>query len=418
MTVTRALVAAGTAFVIDAALFIAALVLSFVAFWTASGSGHPIAAIGENVAFAVATFSFGAVGALVAWRRPRNATGWVLMASGLSWQLNAFGHAYSALLALDPSAVARADLVSALTTWLWVPAVGLVATLVMQLFPDGRPLSRGWRPLVWLSLAALAITSITTALDPGPVTSASGESVPNPIGLAALDRLGPLLVIPFGLLLACIVASAASVIRRFWRSRGIERQQLRWLSAAAIWSAGLYLVTIVLSVRFEGGTSEAPPWLVVLQYVAVVSFATIPIAAAIAILRYRLYDIDIVIERTLVYGALTALLGATYVVSVIGMQTLLSPITTGNATAVVISTLLVAGLFQPLRARIRMVVDRRFYRARYDAQRTLDTFSRRLRDEVDLATIEGDLLGVVDGAMRPAGAWLWLRGKGATDRPS
>jgi len=187
---------------------------------------------------------------------------------------------------------------------------------------------------------------------------------------------------------------------RLRRARGIERQQLKWIAGAA----SLFAVAVVTAEPLFGGVAPVLGQLVILA-----TFCTIPIAAGIAILRHRLYDIDVIINRTLVYGSLTALLGGLYVALVLGLQVLLAPLTGTTTPAVALSTLAVAALFGPLRRRIQRVVDRRFYRSRYDAQRTLEAFATRLRDEVDLDSLTDALRAASQSTVRPASASVWLR---------
>lgn len=361
---------------------------------------------------AVATLSFVALGALIAFRRTRNPIGWVFIAAGFAWQVVAVVDAIGHLAAADPSMVPRADLAQALTAWLWVPGIGLVGTLLLQLFPDGRPTSPRWRPLAWTSGLALVASSLVVALSPGTLRSASGVEFPNPIGVEALGAVGPALYAPLVLLVVCILASAASMVHRFRRSRGIERLQLKWLATSAVVAASLYVsagLASLLSVSSDWLGTETPLWLGVLQTVAVFSFVLVPLATGVAIFRHRLYDIDVLIRRTLVYGALSAVLVAAYVGGVALFETVLAPITSGNGIAVAVSTLAVVALFQPLRGRIQEGVDRRFYRAKFDAERTLDAFASRLRDEVDLRALESELVTVVGETLRPASVSMWLR---------
>jgi hypothetical protein len=207
-----------------------------------------------------------------------------------------------------------------------------------------------------------------------------------------------------------MVASAVALVLRFRRSRGEERLQLKWLAAAAGTVASLYLVAMAGSLTYAFSDAKADPlWAQVLDQVALVSCGLIPIAIGIAILKHRLYDIDLIINRTLVYGGLTALLAATYFGIVVLLQGVI-PAAGDSDLTIAGSTLAVAALFRPLRARVQSFIDRRFYRRKVDAQRTLESFSSRLRDDVDLDHLSADLLGVVRDTLQPAHASLWLRG--------
>ncbi len=199
---------------------------------------------------------------------------------------------------------------------------------------------------------------------------------------------------------ALALIAAAALVFRFRRSRGVEREQLRWLMYTAAVSVGLLLI---------GFLTPPGPAAAVAQVASLAGIGLLPIAIGIAITRYRLYDIDVLIRRTLIYAVLSAVLLATYVAGVALLQTILAPLTAGSGVAVAISTLAVVALFQPVRTRIQATVDRRFYRAKYDAERTLDAFAARLRDEVDLAALRGELLGAVNDTVQPAHASVWLR---------
>ena len=265
--------------------------------------------------------------------------------------------------------------------WLWVPTVGLLGIYLILLFPDGRLPSKRWRPLAWLSGVMIVLLSITEGLAPGPLENQGG--VRNPFGLEALPWLVDVSYIILPLLPLCILASAVSMVLRFRRSRGEVRQQIKWVAFVASFSGLLYLIAMISQLVFVLNVSESggsiprfPWWAEVLFSVAVLGFAGVPVAIGFAVLKYRLYDIDVVINRTLVYGSLTAMLVALYFGSVAATQTILRALTGQTEQpqlAVVISTLLIAALFNPLRRRIQSFIDRRFYRKKYDAAKTLDT---------------------------------------------
>ena len=349
------------------------------------------------------------VGALIASHRPRNPIGWIYLA-GLT--LIAFGgsgnvseqYAYYALIT-RPGSLPAADWV------VWAGSVSLAigfATLVffsLLLFPDGRLPSPRWRPVAGAAVAAIALLCTGTALSPEDVLS-PGVIVASPIRLVEAGPLmdvlgGPIIgLFAIGVALACLAAPFV----RFRGTSGVERQQLKWFAYGAAWIPAVALVAIIGSLVAPGvaeSTAGANLW--------PLSVAGIPIATAVAILRLRLYDIDVLINRTLVYVALSAVLVAAYVIGVAAFQFLLSPFTAGSPIAVAASTLGVVALFQPLRRRIQTLVDRRFYRRRYDAERTLDAFTARLRDQVDLDALRGELLGVVADTLQPAQVSVWLR---------
>jgi hypothetical protein len=355
------------------------------------------------------------VGALIASRQPRNPVGWILLADGLLWKTTNMLDYYSVYGMAEPSSLPFALGAAGINNWLWVPSVGLLGTYVFLLFPDGRLPSRRWRPFAWLSGMMIASVSIGVALSPGPLQGLGG--VQNPFVLLK-PWMMPAFWASLLLLPLCMLASAASLVFRYRRSRGEERQQLKWIAFAAAFVGLSYMIAMVLSFIFPKSwfAPGSPLWLDLVAYEALLSFVAIPIAVGFAILKYHLYDIDLLINRTLVYGSLTATLALMYFGGVVGLQYVLRTLTgQGSTLAVVASTLAIAALFSPLRRRVQAVVDRRFYRRKYDAAKTLDAFSARLRKEMDLGTLTDDLVGVVGETMRPAHVSLWLRPETASE---
>ena len=353
------------------------------------------AAIAALDAFTLAVYA--ATGALVALRRPRNPIGWLLLAMAfwfgvlmLSDQL-----AWHGLLA-DGQLTAGTSRWFWVAGWAWVPAVVPIFTLVPQLFPTGAPLSPWWRGLVWAAVAAIGALVAGTALAPGSLESQ--PAVDNPYGLGRAAALAA--DVSFAIVAVIALASAASLAVRFRRARGVERQQIQWVWAAA----ALLVVCFVASALLDPIAGEALAWPVYL-----VGLLAIPLAVAVAILRYRLYDIGVVVNRALVYGALTTTLALAYLACVLLLQLLLRPLTEDSDIAVAGSTLAVAACFVPARRRIQKVVDRRFYRRRYDAARTLENFSGRLRDELDVDSLSSELRDVLADALQPAHVSVWLR---------
>ena len=356
---------------------------------------------------------FPVVGALIAARRPRNPIGWILLADGLLWNLSGMMDYYSAYGASRPASSPFAVGMATINNWLWVPAVGLLGTYTFLLFPDGKLPSRRWLPLAWLSGAMIVLVGLQVGFTPGQLEGLEG--VRNPWGVLVFPWMKsvPYLLIP--LFLLCMVLSVFSLVLRFRRSRGEKRQQIKWIAFGASLVGFLYLIAMIGSIVYPQATWFAPgspPWLIVLEYAALLSFPVIPTAIGFAVLRYRLYDIDLVINRALVYGSLTATLVLIYFGGVATIQTLFRTFTGQKQQpqlAVVISTLAIAALFNPLRHRIQAFIDRRFYRRKYDASRTLSAFSARLRDETDLEQLNTELLAVVRTTMQPEHATLWLR---------
>jgi hypothetical protein len=356
----------------------------------------------------VTFLAFPIVGALIASRHPQNPVGWICLAVGLIWMLILLGDSI-------PGSGPYPVTIDALTQWVWIPPVGLLGIYLILLFPDGKLPSRRWRPLAWLSGVVMVLASLGITFSPGPLEGHPG--VRNPLGLegapwVADATLGIILLLPL-----CILASASSLVMRYRSSGGEQREQIKWIAYSASVVGLLSLITMVSSLFsplspvawFAAGT---PLWLGLLQHAVLVSFTAVPIAVGFAVLKYRLYDIDVIINRTLVYGALTTLLAAVYFGGVTATQAIYRTLTGQEQQpqlAIVISTLVIAALFMPLRRRIQGFIDRRFYRSKYDAAKTLEAFSAKLRDETDLDALSDDLVGVVRETMQPAHVSLWLR---------
>jgi hypothetical protein len=268
-----------------------------------------------------------------------------------------------------------------------------VATFMLLLFPDGRLPSPRWRPAAWLVAAALTLVFLHSAFAPGRIADFPRD---NPLGLDGIaGEIAGWLSLALPLVSVAALASVASLVVRLRRSSGDERQQVKWLA-----TGGAVLFVGIVASNVPGGPGLLA---ILLGQMAVAA------AVGIAILRHRLYDIDVVINRTLVYGALTAALAAAYLGSVLLLQLALNPLTASSNLAIAGSTLAVAALFQPARRRIQAIVDRRFFRRKYDAARTLERFGAQLRDEVDLDALGDDLRAVVTETMQPAHVSLWLR---------
>ena len=288
-------------------------------------------------------------------------------------------------------------------SWWWLPILGLIFVFTPLLFPTGRLPSPHWRPVA--VSGALAITAVAVLGAVQPTLKLQNEEVylPNPVGLAGAPdpEDGALGAVLLGVLAACMVASVVSVVLRFRRSSGVERQQLKWFTYAAALMLVANVVTFTLLP--EGVASDVLFGL---------SIAFVPIAAGVAILRHRLYDIDRLINRTLVYATLTAVLGTVYAGAVLVLG--LFGGVGGDLPSWVVAgaTLAVAALFQPARRRIQAVVDRRFNRRRYDAARTVEAFSARLRDQIELDTLSAELLAGVEQTLEPTTVSLWLRPSG------
>ena len=363
----------------------------------------------------VPVLAFPIVGVLIASRRPRNPVGWICLAEGFLWMLLDLFDRYSVYGLAEPGSVPFPVAIAGLSQWLWVPTVGLLVIYLPLLFPDGRLPSRRWRPLAWLSGAVIVLASASSGLTPGPLPDLG--RVRNPFGLEGAPWVVDAASITLALLLLCILASALSLVLRYRRSRGEERQQIKWIAFAASF-VGLVFVSLMviwlivsyLAPQSWDSPDTEPFWVELLFYVWFLSFGGVPIAVGFAVLRHRLYDIDLIINRTLVYSTLTAMLVAVYLGGVVVLQYVFRELSGGESQlAIVASTLAIAALFNPLRKRVQAFVDRRFYRRKYDAAKTLTAFNARLREETDLGALSEELVGVVSETMQPAHVTLWLR---------
>ena len=380
------------------------VVLGLLLFWVAIGkTPDPFSPYLPNLC--VSALSLSTVGALIAYRRTGNPIGWLFCASGLLFGVQAFAGEY-ALYALF---VARSSLTGGvvswwLASWVWVAATQLVLFLFL-LFPDGRLLSPRWRIVAWLIAGGILLDAASFALVPGPLIESDTHGlapVQNPFGVGSAVRfLNSVGIVLNPILAVLVVAPIAALFLRFWRSTGEERQQIKWvIYAVAVLTVAITVVSIWPAL--DGSLIGTVLFLA--------GFLAIPTAVGIAILRYRLYDIDLIINRTLVYGSLTAMLVALYFGGIVALQRFFVALTGQQSTlAVVASTLLIAALFNPLRRRIQSFIDRRFYRRKYDAEKTLEAFSAKLREETDLDALNDDLVGVVRETMQPAHVSLWLR---------
>ena len=343
--------------------------------------------------FPLAYLAFAIVGATILSRRADNRIGWLAIGAGLGGSIVGLADSYARQ---PPGALGQG--------WAaWLAAVGFPATLgpiifVLLLFPSGRLASRRWRWVGWVTLIGVVSLTVGNAFTP---TFADYPGLANPLGIPAfeqslLDQGGA----GWFAVVAGAVLAAAGLAPRLRRATGVERQQLKWITYAATLHG---ISWILLAIDLPGALGDLA------KYVVFGTLTLIPLAAGIAILRYRLYDIDVVIRRTLVYAGVVAILAVAYVVLVLVLQGVLSRATGGQALPVALSTLATAALFGPVRAQVRAAVDRRFYRSRYDARRTVEAFAARLRDEVELEMVDAMLVAVARDALRPTSAGLWIR---------
>jgi hypothetical protein len=353
-------------------------------------------------------FAFSSVGALVASRRPGNSIGWLFLWGAFVWIAGELALEYAVYsLVTSPGTLPAGQWAA----WFGASARGvgwfLIVILLLLLFPNGRLPSSRWRPVLWGALVYIAFFALAVWLSPSSFDLRLAPYESNPLGLgsASMALLLDIAYLTFPLL---IVASGAAVIVRFRRSRGDERLQIKWFAYAVALMVVVFLIWFSFAVMgFAAGSA----------LMFTVPLVGLPVAVGVAILRYRLYDIDLVINRTLVYGSLTVTLAATYVICVVALQYVFRVLTGGESQlAVVVSTLAIAALFGPLRRRVQTFIDRRFYRTKYDARRTLEAFSGRLRDGTDLDSLANDLIGAVHETVRPEHASLWLRPAVGPDR--
>jgi hypothetical protein len=388
-------------------LALTALSLLFLAL----SRSHPNAPIFEYwVENTMVAVTSSLVGAVLASRRPSHPIGWLFCVIGILGAVRHLGAEYAiyALVAQRPWLMC-AEMSAWVSSWMWVPHVGLMVFLLL-LFPDGQLPNARWRLLASVAVVAVLGGTVAMAFSPGPLSGLG--PIENPFGL---EEMGRLVSQVEALVWALILVVAASLLARWRAARGVRRQQIKWFAYA------IAVAAIGGALTYIGGSEAMGVWQVRWAGLALIVVGSMgaPIAMGIAIMRYRLYGIDIVINRTLVYGSLTAILAGVYFGGVTATQALFRTLTGQEKLpqiVVVASTLVIAALFTPLRRRIQSFIDRRFYRKKYDAAKTLEGFSTRLRDETDLEALRGDLEGVVKETMQPAHVSLWLRPETAPQR--
>jgi hypothetical protein len=356
---------------------------------------------GQDAATLYLAFTgFMVVGAVIVDHRPDNAIGWIFSAIGLLAATGSLAMEYATYAYITrPGSLPGAIWAAWYQQQWWIPMVALIFVATPLLFPTGRLSSARWRPIAVVAAVAALMLELLAAFQPTIKLQDQDYWVDNPIGVAGTPdpEASAVAGVLLGLLTGCIMAAVISLVLRFRRSRGVERQQLKWI----VYAGMLLLLTVPVGMYLPAPIGDALWGLII---------AFVPVAAGIAILRYRLYDIDRLINRTLVYGLLTAGLGLGYAAAVLVLGQVFGGVGGEPPSwAVAGATLAVAALFQPARRRIQAVVDRRFNRRKYDAARTVEAFSARLRDEVDLDALSAELLAVVDQTIQPTRASLWLR---------
>ena len=371
-----------------------------IGFGLATGAGPNTPAFVPAL-FAAMVASLGGVGALVATRKPRDPVGWILLASASLVALSVSGEDYVRLSVTD---FGGALPLTVATAWLeslaFGPAIILLAGVMPLYFPDGRLPSRRWRWVVWIAALGIVVGILQQAVAAGPLAN---TGIDNPIGIPGFHDLDGLLAL-VNVLLGVVVLplAVASSVLKYRRGSSTIREQLKWFSAVA-------LLTVA---GFAAGAVPIAPISNWGGFFGIVGLVLLPIAIGIAILRYRLYEIDRIISRTVSYAVVTGILALVFVGTILVSQTVLASFFRGSSVAVAASTLVVATLFQPLRRRVQSIVDRRFNRSRYDAERTVAAFAAHLRDEVALAPLEADIRGVVSLTLAPTTVGLWIRPHG------
>jgi hypothetical protein len=367
------------------------------------GNAGITAPIGHDAAFTIWGLAYASVGGLIAARRPGNVVGWLLLAGGLAFAASSLAFEYS-----NHALAGRHGFGASFA--LWVAEAPSVIALVMiplalLLFPDGRLPGRGWRPVAWLTAAAGACLFVGLGFAPGRMDSA--VPVDNPFGVAGAGTPTLALQIAgWALTILGFAAAGRATVMRLRRSEAALRQQMKWMAYAAAVLGALWMQWTAMYLGPMNNRVVAGIEVIVLT----AALAGVPVAMGIAILRYHLFDIDLIIRRTLVYALLVAALTGVYMTGVVGLSAALQAVAGGNGTLVVtLSTLAVAATFQPLRTRIQGAVDHRFYRQKYDAAATVDRFADHLRDQIDLGALNAELLAVVRTTVRPAHASVWIR---------
>ncbi len=380
------------AWILPAATVGVGLVFMVVALTDEAGRTADVAGTATVLIMTVALLP---IGALVASRQPENPLGWIFTGTAFFFALGFAAYEYAVYAYLVRPGTPGGELAAWIETWFWFPAVTLPFTLLILLFPNGQPPSARWRPLVWVILAAIVIGTASAALTEGRLDGIEFDVIQNPVGVPGAETMTAVALAVVGI---TGILSFVSLILRLRRSSGHEREQLRFVVRA-------FAVSVVLIVIGFAIPSDLS-WPVV-----VVAIAWIPIGCGIAVIRHQLWDVNVVVRKTLVYGGVSALLAGLYFGIVIGLQAAFSGFTRGNDLAIAGSTLAVAALFRPARARIQAFVDRRFYRGRYDAARTLEAFNARMRDEIDLDALGSELGTVVRRTLQPAHVSIWLRNR-------
>jgi len=338
---------------------------------------------------------FGGVGALLTRRRPGHPVGWIFAAAGMLAAVDFASFEYALAVVVGHRDLPAGEYVGWLQLWIWVPFVALITVYLPLLFPDGRLPGPRWRPVSWAAAGCGVIAVTGLAITPGVVVNL--RALRNPFGVHPAAVSNTAIAVGLAGLLGCVVLAVWSLLVRARRGTSVERQQIKWLAYAGCLVAATLVPSTILSL--STGTAAR-----IAEGALMVAIVTVPIAVAVAVLKYRLYDIDRVISRTLAYAIVTGLLAGIYA----GLVLLATQVLRfSSPVAVAAATLAAAGLFNPIRRLVQHAVDRRFNRARYDAEATVAAFAARLKDAVDLDAVRDDLASVVQTALEPAHVWVW-----------
>lgn len=364
------------------------------------------AAIVVNLIFLL----YPAAGIVVARRRPRNPIGWLLIVTGCAWGMVETSIAYGDwALKVHGGDIPGGAVVASVSLWAWAPAVAITGAFLLLVYPNGHLPGPRWRWLSYLCGLAVVVSIVVDVLTPGPMTLTGFPGHDNPFGVRALapvvSALEPVVI----LIPLSTVGAIVSLVVRYRRADLMERLQIKWLAAAGAFCGTLYGAALLLAAVYSSRGQPTPDWVNTIQDVWFVSLGLIPVAIGIAVMRYKLFEIDVIIRRTLIYTLLVGGLALVYLGGVAAIGSLLRGLTGSSGTvAVSVSTLAVVAAFQPLRRVTQRTVDRRFYRAGYDAQATLDRFGERLREQIDLDALCEELRGTVVSTVQPAHTSVWL----------
>ncbi len=340
---------------------------------------------------------FGLVGALLTRRRPGHPVGWIFAAAGMLAAVDFASFEYALAAVVGHRDLPAGDYVGWLQLWIWVPFVALITVYLPLLFPDGRLPGPRWRPVSWAAAGCGVIAASGLAITPGVVVNL--RALRNPFGVHPAAVSNTAIAVGLAGLIGCVVVAVWSLLVRARRGTSVERQQIKWLAYAGCLVAATLVPSTILSL--STGTAAR-----IAEGALMIAIVTVPVAVAVAVLKYRLYEIDRIISRTLAYVVVTGLMAGVYAGLVL-LATRVLGVTTPPAVAA--ATLAAAAFFNPLRHRVQRVVDRRFNRARYDADKTVAAFASRLQDAVDLDAVQADLVGVVQHALEPARISVWIR---------